>query len=76
MGERSIPVLRTALKRYPHITGLSSGAITDPRVRLTCVEVEPSATRYMRPMCDAYIRAWMPISPQADANRASLEGNI
>lgn len=33
--------LRTALKRYPHTAGLITGEITDPRVRLDCVEVEP-----------------------------------
>lgn len=35
------PHLRTALKRYPHTARLMSGEITDPRVRLDCVEVEP-----------------------------------
>ena len=37
----SAPVLRTALKTYPHTAAIKSGAITDPRVTLDCVEIEP-----------------------------------
>lgn len=35
------PVLRTALKTYPHTAGIKNGTITDPRVTLDCVEIEP-----------------------------------
>ena len=33
--------LSTALKRYPHTAPLISGEISDPRVQLDCVQVEP-----------------------------------
>lgn len=33
--------LRTALKSYPHTLPLKRGEITDPRVSLECVEIEP-----------------------------------
>lgn len=35
------PILRTALKNYPHTLGIKSGAIADPRVVLDCVDIDP-----------------------------------
>jgi 4,5-dihydroxyphthalate decarboxylase len=37
----TVPTLRTALKTYPHTEAIKSGALSDPRVRLDCVDVEP-----------------------------------
>lgn len=37
----SAPVLRTALKTYPHTAGIKNGTITDPRVVLDCVDIDP-----------------------------------
>jgi len=39
--DKDIPVLRTALKTYPHTAAIKSGELTDPRVRLDCVDVDP-----------------------------------
>ena len=46
--------LRTALKRYPHTARLITGEITDPRVRLDWVEVEP-IYRAFAPMARAQV---------------------
>lgn len=46
--------LRTVLKRYPHTAGLIAGTITDPRVQLDCVEVEP-IYRAFAPMARAQV---------------------
>lgn len=35
------PILRTALKTYPHTAAIKNGTITDPRVTLDCIEIEP-----------------------------------
>lgn len=35
------PILRTALKNYPHTLGIKSGAIADPRVAFDFVDVDP-----------------------------------
>jgi 4,5-dihydroxyphthalate decarboxylase len=37
----SVPVLRTALKTYPHTAGIKNGTIADPRVVLDCVDIDP-----------------------------------
>lgn len=34
-------ILRTALKTYPHTAGIKNGTITDPRVVLDCVDIDP-----------------------------------
>jgi len=46
--------LRTVLKRYPHTAKLITGEISDPRVRLDCVEVEP-IYRAFAPMARAQV---------------------
>jgi 4,5-dihydroxyphthalate decarboxylase len=35
------PILRTALKNYPHTLGIKTGRIIDPRVVLDCVDIDP-----------------------------------
>lgn len=35
------PVLRTALKTYPHTAAIKDGSLRDPRVTLECADVEP-----------------------------------
>ena len=41
-GRMNAPlILRTALKSYPHTAGLNSGEITDPRVSLECLDIDP-----------------------------------
>ena len=35
------PVLRTALKTYPHTADIKSGKLTDPRVVLDCLDIDP-----------------------------------
>jgi 4,5-dihydroxyphthalate decarboxylase len=35
------PILRTALKNYPHTLDIKSGKLADPRVVLDCVDVDP-----------------------------------
>lgn len=35
------PILRMALKNYPHTLGIKSGEIADPRVTLDCVDIDP-----------------------------------
>jgi len=37
----SAQILRTALKTYPHTAGIKNGTITDPRVVLDCVDIDP-----------------------------------
>jgi 4,5-dihydroxyphthalate decarboxylase len=39
--EQEIPLLRTVLKTYPHTRAIKSGELTDPRVRLDCLQVDP-----------------------------------
>lgn len=39
--DRDIPVLRTALKTYPHTQAIKDGTLADPRVRLDCLDIEP-----------------------------------
>jgi 4,5-dihydroxyphthalate decarboxylase len=36
-----VPTLRTVLKTYPHTRTIKNGELTDPRVRLDCIEVAP-----------------------------------
>jgi 4,5-dihydroxyphthalate decarboxylase len=36
-----IPTLRTVLKTYPHTRAIKSGELSDPRVRLDCLNVDP-----------------------------------
>jgi 4,5-dihydroxyphthalate decarboxylase len=36
-----IPTLRTALKTYPHTRAIKAGELTDPRVRLDCLDIDP-----------------------------------
>lgn len=38
---KDIPILRTALKTYPHTRAIKSGELLDPRVRLDCIDVDP-----------------------------------
>ena len=49
----SAPVLRTALKTYPHTAGIKNGTITDPRVTLDCVEIDPIYKAFA-PMAQAW----------------------
>lgn len=35
------PVLRTALKTYPHTVDIKSGKLSDPRVLLDCLDIDP-----------------------------------
>lgn len=35
------PILRTALKNYPHTLDIKNGKLADPRVVLDCVDVDP-----------------------------------
>ncbi len=39
--DHAIPILRTVLKTYPHTKPIKSGELTDPRVRLDCLEIDP-----------------------------------
>lgn len=36
-----IPTLRTVLKTYPHTRAIKAGELSDPRVRLDCIEIDP-----------------------------------
>jgi 4,5-dihydroxyphthalate decarboxylase len=37
----AIPTLRTVLKTYPHTKAIKDGTLSDPRVRLDCLNVDP-----------------------------------